>query len=349
MVDSAIILDNIKVSLTNLYNHLKKKKIDIVLNNVIFKWLVTLFFENMDESIYLPVMDSLLLFGEITLYKASILILFFAEKDILKCNDLGEASIFFDQQLPSFKNKDFNKELLSKERFNLNIEGINILRAKKFPKIIEKIMKINEYDKKKKEKLIDSKCNLDWPFCAKILGTTKIMDVMKYKCYEKPLIENDYFDTSHNVYKLAKNGEEERNNSRKNLENEKDKIKKKTIIYGNLLIDRPCHKCENNFSSRINILGENYGKKSSLMASFFEACKKDNEDINENTSNSEELIKLMSVKSINHNKYIENILEKANEDEDEEQDQDLTIQSLRKGSWFKSMPKQTDEDSKDNK
>ena len=80
MVDSAVILDNIKVSLNNLYHHLKKYKIDICLNNVIFKWLVTLFFENTDESIYTPVMDSLLLYGDITLYKASILILFLKKK-----------------------------------------------------------------------------------------------------------------------------------------------------------------------------------------------------------------------------------------------------------------------------
>ena len=82
MVDSAVILDNIKLSLTNLYEHLKKYKIDICLNNVIFKWLVTLFFENTDESIYTPVMDSLILYGDITLYKASILILYMEQNNI---------------------------------------------------------------------------------------------------------------------------------------------------------------------------------------------------------------------------------------------------------------------------
>ena len=124
MVDSAVILDNIKDTLTNLYKHLKNKKIDICLNNVIFKWLVTLFLENMDESIYLPIMDSLLLFGDITLYKASILILLFAEKDILKCNNLCDASIFFDEKLKNFTEKKFNKSLLS-DNFNLKIEDIN--------------------------------------------------------------------------------------------------------------------------------------------------------------------------------------------------------------------------------
>lgn len=348
MVDAAVILDNIKDSLTNLYNHLKNKKMDIVLNNVIFKWLVTLFFENMDESIYLPVMDSLLLFGDITLYKASILILFFAEKEILKCNDLAEASMFFDEKLQFFTNKEFNKELLSKERFVLNMDIIKRLRANKFPKINENIKQINEFDNKKKKKLIDSKCNLDWPYCTKLLGTTKIMEVMKYKCYEKPLIENDYYDVNHNVYKLAENGQEEQNNSRKYLENEKDQNKRKTIIYGNLLIERPFHKCDKSFSSRKTILGENAGKKSSLMGSFFESCKKDNEDNSETTSNSEELISLLSDKNeIDHNKFIEKILEDGEDNKTNNEDE--SMQSLRRGSWFKRMPNQKDEDSKDDK
>ena len=332
MVDSAVILDNIKDTLTNLYKHLKNKKIDICLNNVIFKWLVTLFLENMDESIYLPIMDSLLLFGDITLYKASILILLFAEKDILKCNNLCDASIFFDEKLKNFTEKKFNKSLLS-DNFNLKIEDINKLRALKLPKINENIKQISEFENKKKKKLLDSKCNIDWPYCIKLLGCTRIIDVMKYKCYEKPLIENDYFDVSHNVYKLAENGEEEQINSRKNLENEKDELKKKTIIYGNLLIDRPYHKCDKSFSSRKNILGENSGKKSSLMGSFFESCKKDNEDSNSNMSNSEELMSLMSDKNeFDHKKFIEKIMDNVNED-------DFTsVHSIRRGSWLKKNP-----------
>ena len=334
MVDSAVILDNIKVSLNNLYHHLKKYKIDICLNNVIFKWLVTLFFENTDESIYTPVMDSLLLYGDITLYKASILILFFEEKNIMKCTNLGDASIFFDQNLRLFKHKKFSYYLLNKDFFNLNIDDINKLRAKKFPKIKENIKKINEFENNKKRKESDTTCDIDWPYCIKLLGSTKIIDVMKYKVYEKPLIENDYFDINHNVYKLAEDGKEEQINSLKNLENEKNEQKKKTIIYGNLLIERPYHNCDRKFSSRKDILGENSGKKSSLMGSFFESFKKKDEGQKKTLSNSEEeLINMMSYKNeIDHNIFIENIME--NNNENNEQDE---IKELRKGSWFKNI------------
>ena len=340
MVDSAVILDNIKLSLNNIYVHLKKHKIDICLNNVIFKWLVTLFFENTDESIYIPVMDSLLLYGDITLYKASIFILYFQEKNIMKCDNLCDASIFFDQSLSLFKPKKFSYYLLSKDYFNLNIDDINKLRAKKFPKIKENIKQINEFEKNKKKIESDTTCNIDWPYCIKLLGSTTIMDVMKFKLYEKPLIENDYFDINHNVYKLAENGKEEQMNSLKNLENEKDEQKKKTIIYGNLLIERPYHKCDKRFSSRKEILGENSGKKSSLMGSFFESFKKNDENKKRNISNSEEeLMNIMSYKNeINHSTFIENIMENTNEvDEPEE------TNNLRKGSWFRKMPTKNDD------
>ena len=340
MVDSAVILDNIKDSLNNLYIHLKKYKIDICLNNVIFKWLVTLFFENTDESIYTPVMDSLLLYGDITLYKASILILYFEEKNIMKCKNICDASIFFDQNLRFFKNKKFSYYLLQKDIFDLNIEDINKYRAKKFPKIKENINQINEFENKKKKNEMDTKCNIDWPYCVKLLGSSAIMDVMKFKLYEKPLIENDYFDINHNVYKLAENGKEEQMKYLKNLENEKDEQKKKTIIYGNLLIERPCHKCDKRFSSRKEILGENSGKKSSLMGSFFESFKKSEEDKNRNISNSEkELMNIMSYKNeINHSTFIENIMEAPGEVEEQDE-----INNIRKGSWFRKMPSQKDD------
>ena len=340
MVDSAVILDNIRDSLTNLYSHLKKHKIDICLNNVIFKWLVTLFFENTDESIYTPVMDSLLLFGDVTLYKASILILFFEAKNILKCDNLSDASIYFEQNLRLFKHKKFNTYLLSKELFNLNIDDINKFREKKFPKIKENIKQINEFESKKKKKESETTCNMDWPYCIKILGSSSIIDVMKYKVYEDPLIENDYFDVNHNVYKLAENGEEEQINSLKNLENEKDEIKKKTIIYGNLLIERPFHRCEKRFSSRKEILGENSGKRSSLMGSFFESFKKSDEEKKRNISDSEEeLMNLMSYKNdIDHNTFIENIMENNNETNGEKE-----INAKRRISWFKRVPTQKED------
>ena len=279
---------------------------------VIFKWLVTLFFENTDESIYTPVMDSLILYGDITLYKASILILFMEQNNIFKCKNLCDASVYFDQDLRLFKNKKFNSYLLSKDLFDLNINVINRLRARKFPKIKENIKQINEFESKKKKNESDT-------------------------VYDEPLIEENYFndDVKRNVYKLAENAKEEHMNYLKNTENEKDEVKKRTIIYGNLLMDRPHHKCVKNFSSRKEILRDNSGKKSSLMGTFFESFKKQKNIETRNISNSEEeLMNIISYKNeIDHKSFIENIMDDDNNIEENDDKEELN-----KSSWFKEMP-----------
>ena len=70
------------------------------------------------------------------------------------------------------------------------------------------------------------------------------------------------------------------------------------------------------------------------MGSFFESFKKKDEDQKKTLSNSEEeLINMMSYKNeIDHNIFIENIME--NNNENNEQDE---IKELRKGSWFKNI------------
>ena len=75
-----------------------------------------------------------------------------AEDEILKCENLGDASIFFDEGIKNFKHKKFTKGLFSKELFDIKIDEINFSRNQKFPKIKENIKQINEFEKKKKRK-----------------------------------------------------------------------------------------------------------------------------------------------------------------------------------------------------
>lgn len=345
MVDSAVILDNIKSTLDKIYKHLSSKGIDICLNNLIFKWLVTLFIENTSQSIYLPILDSLFLYGDITLYKGAILLLEQSKDEILKCNNLCDASVFFENGFKNFNNKKFCK-LLYKDIFELKKEEIVEYRRKKFPKIQENIKQINEFENKKKRKMVNSKCNLDWPYCVKLLGHTTIIDVMKHKLIEKPLIEEDYYNENHNVFKLAESGEKEQKNIKKMVEREKDEEKRKTIIYGNLLIERNHHKCDTSqsVSSRKEILGENSGKKSSFMKSFFDSCKiKDIEEL-QHAPSSDELMGLISNKNeIDHTKFIECI-----RDEHKEDSENMPYM-MRRQSWFKKPPESCIDDDNEKK
>ena len=53
----------------------------------------------------------------------------------------------------------------------------------------------------KKKKINEGHCDLDWPYCAKELEELNIQHIMKYKVVERLLVENNYFDLNHNVYK----------------------------------------------------------------------------------------------------------------------------------------------------
>ena len=322
MVDCAIILEYIERKFDKLYKYMKSKGFDVWMNNLIFKLLMSLFIENTHKNIYLAVLDNLFLFGDKVLYKACILLIFFIQKEIMKCKDIAEASMFFDQNLQKYDNKKFRHYLITVD-IKLDMKTIRKQRQEKLPKIIEKIKTIRETSKTNNTLTEGSNCNLDWPYCVKILEKPQINNVMKFRIIEKPLIENNYFDLTHNVYKLAENFY-----SNNKIEKENDDKKKKTIIYGNLLIERNNHECNSNYSSREEILGLNSCRRSTLMNVFFEENEKSaKNDIT--TSNSEELMEFVSIKndfmhSLDKSVLIESVIDPVRdlENNDNENDDD---------------------------
>ena len=76
-----------------------------------------------------------------------------AEDEILKCNNLEEASIFFDQGLRKFTHKNLLNAYFQK--IDIKMEEINEERAKKLPRIKENIKLINEYENRKKKQLFN--------------------------------------------------------------------------------------------------------------------------------------------------------------------------------------------------
>ena len=321
MVDTAIILEKVEKIYKDLYKFMKSKGLDIMLNNLIFKLLMSLFIENTHNSIYLPVIDCLFLFNEIYLHKACLILLSLLREDIFKCKDLGDASNLFDVKL---LNKDYNKfayELINSD-FGLKLDIIRKQRKEKLPKILENIQKMSKISKKSKSGKNENFCDLDWPYCVKTIQEPVVNEIIKYKLFENILIENNYFDLSHNVYKLNETSVETRE---KELKKENNEMRKKTLIYGNLLMERPIHKCESNFSSREKILGDQSQRKSSLMNTFFEQSEKKREK--DFDSNSSELVEMIHNRSdylsdVNRSFLIESVIDLPKDDEEKEKEND---------------------------
>ena len=320
MVDSAIILENVEKTYKVLYKFMKEKGFDIFLNNLIFKFLMTLFTENTHPSIYLSVIDCLLLSNEIVLHKACLLYLSFIREDILKCKDLGEANNLFEFRLKEIDNNKFSYELI-KSDFGLKLEIIQKQRQEKLPKIIENIKKRNQNSKKTKQIKTDNVCDLDWPLCLKALQEPNVQNIMKYKTIENILIEKSYFDLSHNVKKL---NEALIESNEKELKKENNEKRKKTLIFGNLLIDRQIHNCGAYFSSREKILGNQSRRQSSLMMDIFEQSEKRKKDVDSNSSEFMEMIHNRSdqMSEIDRSVLIESIIDIPKNNEENEEDSD---------------------------
>ena len=321
MVDSAIILEKVEKIYKDLYKYMKSKGCDSWLNNLIFKLLMSLFIENTHKSIYLSILDCLFLYDDLILHKACLLLLGKIKEEIMKCKDLLEVSNLCDINLKNIKDSKFAYDLI-KADFGLKKDKIRKQREEKLPKIIENIKKISKNAKKKKLNE-DSHCDLDWPYCAKVLEETNIKSVMTFKVVDNILIENNYFDLKHNVYKLAELSNE---NLKREIKNENDEKRKKTLIYGNLLVERPYHKCGSYFSTREKILGCQSQRKSSLMNVFFEQNEKNEKDLRR-TSNSEELMEMINNKSeymndVDRSFLIESVMDAPKDDEENNNNDD---------------------------
>ena len=319
MVDCAIIVEKVEKIYKDLYKYMKSKGFDIWLNNLIFKLLMSLFIENTHKSIYLSIIDCLFLFNDIFLHKACLILLSLIREEIFKCKDLVDASNLFDLRIKDFVYEKFGYELIRSD-FGLKIEVIRKQREEKLPKILENIKKMRKNSKKSKTVKYESNCDLDWPYCYKTLQEPNVQSIMRFKIIENILIENNYFDLAHNVYKLAETSNETRE---KELKKENNEQKIKTLIYGNLLIDRPHHKCEGNYSSRDKILGYQSQRKSSLMTVFFEQTEKTKQEVD---SNSEELMEMIHNKSdyindVNRSVLIESVIDLP-KDNTEKEDED---------------------------
>ena len=324
MVDCAIILENVEKIYKDLHKYMKSKGFDIWLNNLLFKLLMSIFIENTHKSIYLAIIDCLFIYDDIILHKACLLLLSSLKEEIMKCKDLVDASNLFDINMKNIEIKKFAYELIRAD-YGLKKNVIRKQREEKLPKIIENIKKMSK-NAKKKSLSPESHCDLDWPYCAKVLEEPNIQSIMKYKVMENILIENNYFDLSHNVYKLAESSNE---SLEREIKNENEDNRKRTLIYGNLLVERPYHKCGSYYSSRDKILGYQSHRRSSLMNVFFEQNEKSERE-ESRTSNSEELIEMIHNKSdfinnVNRSFLIESVIDIPKEEENKDYEDENKI------------------------
>ena len=150
----------------------KLEGLEVVLNNLLYKWFISLFVENTSNETFLNIWDALMVDGDVVLLRAVSSILELAEDKILQCEGIESLTEFFEEKMSKY---NFPREKLMKMLLN---DGLLKFSPKQIEKMKEEINKevINNLIKTKKNEVkktqldingVEIECDLDYPFCLK--------------------------------------------------------------------------------------------------------------------------------------------------------------------------------------
>lgn len=245
--------------------HLSALGYEMSINNVLFKWLLSLFIQNTSEKIWQCIWDHLLLEGHIVLFKAAVGFLKIMSKEITNIYSLEAIMKLFDEQFEQMNAIKKMKYYLIVKRFDFDMDMIDNNRSLFFPKVSNSIKKIPLIRAKAKKN--EEKCNVEFPYCLNNRNEFfSIKDYFIYKQLKDPIIINNYFfndQRGHITISTLKHhqrcGSTLLPNHIMNIEviNEEDCID----LYHYLMIERQKHIC-NGTNTIDNKVNERYIRKS---------------------------------------------------------------------------------------
>lgn len=150
----------------------KIKNFEVILNNLLYKWFISLFVENTSHETFLNVWDALMLDGNIVLLRAVSSILDLMEEQILQADGFEELTKIFEEKISKYNcpRDKFMKLLLHEGKLRYSNAEIEEMRDEIKRETINTIIKTKKNEKKKIQLDINGEeieCDLDYPFCLK--------------------------------------------------------------------------------------------------------------------------------------------------------------------------------------
>ena len=151
---------------------LKIKNFEVILNNLLYKWFISLFVENTSHETFLNVWDALMLDGNIVLLRAVSSILDLMEEQILQADGFEELTKIFEEKISKYNcpRDKFMKLLLNEGKLRYSNAEIEEMREEIKRETVNTIIKTKKNEKKKIQVDINGEeieCDLDYPFCLK--------------------------------------------------------------------------------------------------------------------------------------------------------------------------------------
>lgn len=173
IADTSILHILLKLYFEDLYDHFVSLNYDLSINNIIYKWFVSLFIQNMNEEMSYIVWDSLFLEGNIVLFYATLAMFFLSKKDLLECSAMEDIHILLDDNISNYCNPEVMIWFCLIKRYEFDYNFINKQRTKTQSDVKQAIINMN---KGRIEALKASHrqasytqeitfCKKDWPMC----------------------------------------------------------------------------------------------------------------------------------------------------------------------------------------
>lgn len=173
IVDTSILHILLKMYHPDLYSHLVGIGYDLSLNNILYKWFVSLFIQNTNDELSFIIWDSLFLEGNIVLFFASLALFRIMKYDMMQTESMEELHILLDEKINNYDDKYTMYWYCIIKKFEFDYNFLYKNRAEYEKSVTESILQAN---KKKIEVLKAQKrqasyakgvvmCQKDWPMC----------------------------------------------------------------------------------------------------------------------------------------------------------------------------------------
>jgi hypothetical protein len=255
MVDCSILIKLIKIYLPSLYNHLIEIGYELSLNNLLYKWFVSVFIQNLSQELSFIIWDLLFLEGSIVMFKGALALLKIIKRSVLSKESLEDIHEAFDEGTKHLNDHKTLIYYLVVRKFEFDLDFICKNRIIFQPAIIENIVKNNENKIRHKNKSFEdeaevqvlrrasyvknvAECYPEWPLCIYDNNYKyNVVSFLIFKVHDSPNIIENYFNVE-NSQKIV------RERDRKNIKNEKQQDKN--------IIKRNSHEISNNSNTNSN-------------------------------------------------------------------------------------------------
>jgi hypothetical protein len=169
MGDCSLCLDKLKESNKKIMT--KLEGFEVVLNNLLYKWFISLFVENTSHETFLTIWDAMMIDGNVVLFKAVSAILELFEAKILATEGIENLTILFEETISKYNfPRDKLIKLLLNEKSIFTPELIENEREKHNKEVIKNIIRTKKNEVRRSQVDINGveiECDLDYPFCLK--------------------------------------------------------------------------------------------------------------------------------------------------------------------------------------